>query len=87
MALHLEDGGLAVADIDHTGILAWPLNDPWRVCRQFCQVHTRGLIRAMLAPHGREDSELGDIRLAPEMLQDIVILGFTEAVLERDLTH
>ena len=34
VALHLEDGGEPVADIDHAGILARPVDHPGRLGRQ-----------------------------------------------------
>ena len=34
VALHLEHHRLAVADIDHAGVLARPLDHPWRLGRQ-----------------------------------------------------
>ena len=34
VALHLEDGSLAVPDIDHAGILAGPADHPWGFGRQ-----------------------------------------------------
>ena len=37
MALHLEDGGLAVADVDHAGVLARALDHPRRLGRQLLQ--------------------------------------------------
>ena len=30
VAFHLEDGGKPFADIDDTGVLARPADDPWR---------------------------------------------------------
>ena len=41
VALHLEDAGLAVADVDHAGIFARPLDDPGGGGRQFFQMQAR----------------------------------------------
>ena len=57
VALHLEDGSLAVADVDDAGILARALDHPRRLGRQLLQPHLRGFVGAVLAPHGREDAE------------------------------
>ena len=73
VALHLEDHGLAVADIDDAGILARPLDHPWRLGRQPAQMHARGFVRAVLVPHRREDAELGEARHPPDQLQDALI--------------
>jgi hypothetical protein len=35
VALHLEDGGLLVADVDYPGILARPANHPGAVVGSF----------------------------------------------------
>src|SRR6476469_9520744 len=48
VALHLEDGGIAVADVDDPGILARPANHPRCLCRQLLQVDPRALVAAML---------------------------------------
>ena len=62
VALHLEDAGEPVADVDDAGILARPLDDPGRLGRQFAQMQTRGFVGTMLVPHGRENAELGEAR-------------------------
>ena len=59
VAFHLEDGGLAVADVDDAGILARALDHPRRLGRQLLQMDARGFVGAVLAPHHREDAELG----------------------------
>ena len=43
VALHLEDGGLAVADVDDAGILARAADHPRRLGRQLLQVDARAL--------------------------------------------
>ena len=85
VALHLEDGGLAVADVDHAGILARALDDPRRLGRQLLQPDLRGLVGAVLAPHGREDAELHHGGLAAHDLQQPLVFVRREAVLGDDL--
>ena len=62
VALHLEHDGKPVADVDHAGVLARPLDHPRRLGRQAAQMHLGGLVRAVLVPHRREDAELGEAR-------------------------
>ena len=68
--LHLERDGEAVADVDDAGVLAGPLDDARARRREGLQVDARGLVRAVLAPHRREDPELDEVGLAPEDLED-----------------
>ena len=56
----------AVADVDDAGVLARSLDDARPRRRELPQVHARGLVRAVLAPHRREDAELDEVRLAAE---------------------
>ena len=58
MALHFEYAGIAIADIDHTGIFARSLDDPGRRCWQFTQVQTGRFVGTMLVPHRRKDAQL-----------------------------
>src|SRR3546814_18369617 len=44
VALHLEDCGLAVPDIDHARVLALTLDHPGRLGRPLAPVPTRGLV-------------------------------------------
>ena len=85
VALHLEDRGLAVADVDHAGILARAADHPRRRRRQLLQMDARALVGAMLRPHHREDAELGQVRLAPHGVEDALIFLGREAVLGDDL--
>ena len=66
MALDLEDDGVAIADIDDPGILPGPQITRCTGRRQGAQPDLRGFVRAVLAPHGREDAELGLVRHAAE---------------------
>ena len=47
MALHLEDGGLTIANINHARILARALNDMLILGREFRQMPARGFVGAM----------------------------------------
>src|SRR3569833_563799 len=49
VAFHLEDGGVAIADIDHPGILARALDHPGRLGGQLLQMGAGGFVGAMLA--------------------------------------
>ena len=51
VAFHLENGGVAVADIDYAGVLARALQHPRRFGRQLAQMRARRFVGAMLAPH------------------------------------
>jgi hypothetical protein len=85
VALHLEDGGLAVADVDHAGILARPLDHLGTAGRQLSQMHFRALVRAMLRPHDREDAELGQVGRAAHRMQHALIFLGRETVFCHDL--
>ena len=80
VALHLEHDGLAVADVDHAGILARPLDHPRRLGRQATQMQPRRFVRAVLVPHRREDPEFGETRHPADQLEDALILVGLEAV-------
>ena len=64
MAFHLEDDGVAVADVDDAGILARALQHPRRFGRQAAQMRARRFVGAMLAPHHGKDAKLDQIGLA-----------------------
>ncbi len=85
MALHLEHGGLAIAEIDHAGILAGTLDHLRTRRRQLLQPDARGFVGAMLRPHHREDAELGQRRLASELFQQAAIFVRVEPMLRDDL--
>jgi hypothetical protein len=70
MAFHLEHDGEPVADVDDAGILARALDDPRRLGRQRPQMDFRGFVRAMLVPHRREDTELGEAWFPADQLDD-----------------
>jgi hypothetical protein len=74
VALHLEDHGLPVADVDDAGILARPLDHLGPLGRQGAEVDARRLVRAVLVPHRREDAELGEGRAAPQQVENAPVL-------------
>ena len=65
VALHLEDAGKPVADVDDTGVFPRPLNDPGRLGGKSAQMFPRGFVGAMLVPHRRENAELGKVGVRP----------------------
>ena len=60
VAFHLEDAGLAVADVDDARVLAGSLDDPGSLGRQAAQMQAGGFVRAMLVPHRRDDAKFGE---------------------------
>ena len=81
VALHFEDAGQTIADIDDARIFAGALNNPRRFGGQAAQMQARGFIRAVLVPHGREDAELGQRWLATNQRKDPLIFVGLQAVL------
>ena len=81
VALDLERDRPAVADIDHAGVFLAGLDQNVRPGgRKFLQLLPRVLVGAMLAPHDRENPELGEIRLASENLFDALVFLRGQAV-------
>src|SRR5258705_12866906 len=80
MALHLEHNSLAIADIDDPGMLARPLDPPWRLGRQATQMQPRRLVRAVLVPHRRENPEFRETRRPPDQLENALVLVRLQAV-------
>ena len=81
VAFHLEDGGIAIADVDHPGILPRPLQHVRGLGRQLLQMDAGGFIGAMLRPHHAEDAEFDQARLPVQELFDPAIFGFGKAML------
>ena len=79
VALHLERDGLTVAQIDHAGVLSWPLEHARTGRRQALQERRGVLVRAVLRPEQREDGELEVVRLPVEQLADPVQLEVRQA--------
>ena len=80
VALHLEDHGLAVADIDDASILARPLDDALTSRREGAQPFLRALVGTVLVPHRREDAKLGEGRFSPDQGEDLVVFFRLEAM-------
>ena len=85
MALDLERDREPVADVDHAGVLAGPLEHPGAVARKPPEQERRVLVAAVLRPQQREDRELEMARLAPNQGDDAVVLPVreTELTVER----
>ena len=66
----------SLANVNDTGILARPANDPGGFSRQFLQMDTRRFVGAMLRPHHRKYAKLNHIGLAPHGEQNARIFFF-----------
>ena len=85
MRLDLEGAGPAVADVDDAGVLSRPLHYAPAAGGQTLQVHARGLVGAVLAPHHAEDAQFGERGFASaKQLLDLLIFLESEAVLPDD---
>jgi len=81
VALHLERDGPAVADIHNARIFFAGLDQNiWSGGRKLLQFSLRIFVRAMLAPHDRENSQLSEVRFATEDFLDPLELFRREAV-------
>ena len=80
VALHLEDAGVAVADVDHSGVFAGPPDHPWRRGRQFAQMQPRRFIGTMFVPHRRENPEFGETGDAADQREDALVFVRLEPV-------
>ena len=58
--LDFEHGGQSVADVHGSGVLPGPLQHARPLGRQLPEVDARALVAAVLGPHHRKDTELGD---------------------------
>src|SRR5262249_15593833 len=71
VALHLERDRPAIADINYARIFFAGFNQNVRASRgKLLQFFHRIFVRAVLAPHNRENSQLGEVWFAPEDLLD-----------------
>jgi hypothetical protein len=77
--LDLERDRLALAEVDHAGVLAGPLQDALAGGGEPLQQAGGMLVPAVLRPEQREDRELEVIGLAGEQLDDARVLGIGEA--------
>ncbi len=84
VALHLEHDAVTVAEVDDSGVLAGALDDLAAAGRQRAQPDARGFVRAVLAPHDREDAELGEARLTAEDFQKPLEFALRQPVLGDD---
>jgi hypothetical protein len=66
VALDLEGDRETVAEVEHAGILARPLENPLALARQPLQEQRRVLVAAVLRPEERKDRELEVVRVAPK---------------------
>ena len=81
VALDLERDRPAVADIDHAGVFFARPNENVRAGRRkFLQFAPRIFVGAMLAPHDRENPQLGEIRFAAENFLDAFVFFRREAM-------
>ena len=85
VALHLEDAGVTVTDVDDARVLARPLDHPRRRGRQPAQVLAGGFVGTVLVPHRRDDAELGQRRVAPDQAAEALVLVRRQAVLGHEL--
>src|SRR5262249_55065808 len=79
VALDLEDRGVTIADIDDTGILAGAADDARASGGEPLQPLLGRFVRAVLAPHHREDAELGEIGYAAEDALGALELGRSQS--------
>jgi hypothetical protein len=75
-----EYGNQAIANIDNPGVFARPLHNRSPFSRQTPEVDLGALIAAVLRPHHREDSQLSEVRLAPEDAADPLVLRRLKAM-------
>ena len=76
--LDLERDRFAVAEVDHAGVLAGPLEDALSLGRQPPQEQGGMLVAAVLGPEQREDRELEVVRLAFQEVPDSLELAVRE---------
>ena len=81
MRLNLENRHHPVADIHHARIFPRPLHHVRPARRQPLQMHARRFIRAVLAPHHAENSQLRKRRIAPQYFLRARVFFRREAVL------
>ena len=77
--LDLEGDRLAVAEVEHAGVLARPLEHALALAREPLQQQGRVLVAAVLRPEQREDRQLEVVRVASHQPADTVELPVREA--------
>src|ERR1019366_1465085 len=81
--LNFEGASPAIADVDDAGVLPGPLHHATAVRGQALQVHARGFVGAVLAPHHAEDAQFRERRLATESLQQAVVFLGRDSVVTK----
>src|SRR5262249_37449898 len=81
VALRFENPRLTIADIDHTGVFARAVDDSFACGWQAFEMDARRLIRAVLAPHHRNQAELGEGRHPAKLSASTIIFVATQTVL------
>jgi hypothetical protein len=82
VALDFERDRPAIADIDNTGVFFARFDQNVRPGGgKFLQFFSRIFVRAVLAPHDRENAELGEVRFTPEDFFDALEFFRCKAVL------
>jgi len=81
----LDSALVAPGRLDHLVEVPLPDADEQRVglrllLAELAQVHLARLVRAVLAPHHREDAELHQVGLAPHRRQDVLVFLGAEAM-------
>jgi hypothetical protein len=82
--LDLERDRETLAEVEHAGVLAGPLQNALAGRREPAQEGSRVLVAAVLRPEQREDRQLEMVRVSAEELSDPVCLpvGETESAME-----
>jgi len=75
---------LAVADVDHAGVLARAADHPRGLGRQPLEVEAARFVRAMLAPHHGKDAQFDEVGLAPQRVKYALIFLGRKPVLVDD---
>src|SRR5262249_38919474 len=76
-----EGAGPAIADVDDAGIFSGSLHYALAPRGKPLQVHARRLVRAVLAPHHTENTQLGQRGLATKQVEDFLVLVRRNAVI------
>ena len=74
VAFHLKSHGQSVANIDHSSVLARPLQNMRAFRRQAFQIVSRALVATVLRPHDGEHAEFRMVWLSSEELDDLPVL-------------
>src|SRR5262245_53733040 len=80
VAFHLKSHGQAIADIDDSRILPWPLQNMRTFRGETFQILSRALVATVLRPHHGEHAKFRMVWLSSEELDDLPILLGGETV-------